>query len=186
MCLPRRGDAKDIGPLQLLGIGLTDIATRTNGRSSANAASTKTAPERRRVEPAGPGVGGTTSAPGAAPHHRVPPAERPETERRLLKPLPRTRFDTDYVAVREVHRNIPWVEYDGELPLPPAVGRGRGIRRAGELASRLIIEVAVFGGVAKLAASRFTFHSNGPGQGLVEVVQVEDQPPFGGRIDPQV
>lgn len=70
--------------------------------------------------------------------HQVPhrttgvrPAERLEVERRLLKPLPRTRFDTDYVEVRKVHRNIPWIEYQGIRYSVPAdlVGQTVEVRR---------------------------------------------------------
>jgi hypothetical protein len=61
----------------------------------------------------------------------VPPAERLEVERRLLKPLPRTRFDTDYVDVRKVHRNICWFEYQAVRYSVPAdlIGQTVEIRR---------------------------------------------------------
>jgi transposase len=61
----------------------------------------------------------------------VPPAERLEVERRLLKPLPRTRFDTDYVDVRKVHRNICWFEYQTVRYSVPAdlIGQTVEIRR---------------------------------------------------------
>jgi len=39
---------------------------------------------------------------------------------------------------------------------------------------------------ARLAASRLTSHSNGPGEGLVEVVEVEDEPPLGRREHAEV
>ena len=51
-------------------------------------------------------------------------------------------------------------------------------------AARTILRRALAGNplsrpaTARLAASRLTSHSNGPGQGLVEVVDVEDQPPL--------
>ena len=70
--------------------------------------------------------------------HQVPhrttgasPAERVEIERRLLKPLPRTRFDTDYVDVRKVHRNIPWIEYQAVRYSVPAdlIGQTVEVRR---------------------------------------------------------
>ena len=40
--------------------------------------------------------------------------------------------------------------------------------------------------MVKLAAIRFTSYSNGPGQGLVEVVEVEQQSPLRGGEDPEV
>ena len=77
-----------------------------------------------------------------------------------------------------------------------------GCRIACELAHRLAVlrdrrrarSVAVLGAVARcparrdrmLAASRLTSHSHGPGQRLVEVVDVEHQPPLGRREHPEV
>jgi transposase len=50
----------------------------------------------------------------------VPPAERLETERRFLVPLPRRRFDTAYVADHRVHPKLPLVEWDGvQYSVPP-------------------------------------------------------------------
>ena len=62
----------------------------------------------------------------------VPPAERLEVERRLLKPLPIVRYVTDYVDVRRVHRNIPWFEYQAVKYSVPAdlVGQTVEIRRS--------------------------------------------------------
>jgi hypothetical protein len=41
----------------------------------------------------------------------VPPAQRLETERQLLAPLPFSRFDTAYVEPRRVHVAIPLITY---------------------------------------------------------------------------
>jgi transposase len=62
----------------------------------------------------------------------VAPVERLEIERRLLKPLPPSRYVTDYVEARKVHRNIPWIEYQGVRYSVPAdlVGQTVEIRRA--------------------------------------------------------
>ncbi len=43
----------------------------------------------------------------------VAPAQRLETERSLLGPLPRRRFDTAYVEPRRVHPKFPFVEWGG-------------------------------------------------------------------------
>jgi transposase len=58
----------------------------------------------------------------ARPHSttKVPPAERLETERRFLSPLPRRRFDTAYADSRRVHPRLPLVEWDGvAYSVPP-------------------------------------------------------------------
>jgi transposase len=62
----------------------------------------------------------------------VAPAERLEIEQRLLKPLPAARYVTDYLDVRRVHRNIPWIEYHGVRYSVPAdlVGQTVEVRRA--------------------------------------------------------
>jgi transposase len=50
----------------------------------------------------------------------VAPAERLETERRLLGPLPRARFDTAYREPRRVHPRLPLVEWDATpYSVPP-------------------------------------------------------------------
>lgn len=61
----------------------------------------------------------------------VSPGERMEVERQLLKPLPATRFDTDYIDIRKVHRNVPWFEYQAVRYSVPAdlVGQTVEIRR---------------------------------------------------------
>ena len=41
------------------------------------------------------------------------PAQRLATERALLGPLPRRRFDTAYADARRVHPRLPLVEWDG-------------------------------------------------------------------------
>lgn len=62
----------------------------------------------------------------------VPPVERFATERRMLGPLPASRFDTAYVEVRKVHRNVPLFEYGAvRYSVPPdLVGQTIEIRRA--------------------------------------------------------
>ncbi len=62
----------------------------------------------------------------------VAPAERFATERRMLGPLPASRFDTAYVEVRKVHRNVPLFEYGAvRYSVPPdLVGQTIEIRRA--------------------------------------------------------
>jgi len=50
----------------------------------------------------------------------VTPAARFETERGFLSPLPRRRFDTDYVETRRVHRALPFITWDGvRYSVPP-------------------------------------------------------------------
>src|SRR5690606_8447783 len=41
------------------------------------------------------------------------PARRLEVEREFLAPLPRVRFDTDYVETRRVHNVFPFIAVDG-------------------------------------------------------------------------
>ena len=57
--------------------------------------------------------------------HRVTdaiPDERLGSERTLLAPLPRVRFDTAYVEVRRVHRALPLIEWDAvRYSVPPEV-----------------------------------------------------------------
>lgn len=62
---------------------------------------------------------------------RVPPAERFETEKRMLRPLPPSRFDTAYVDVRRVHRNVPLIEYGAvRYSVPPdLLGQAVEVRR---------------------------------------------------------
>jgi hypothetical protein len=51
-----------------------------------------------------------------------PPAVRLEVERPFLAPLPRVRFDTDYVETRRVHTAFPFVVIDGvRYSVPPRV-----------------------------------------------------------------
>jgi transposase len=50
------------------------------------------------------------------------PALRLEVERPFLTPLPRTRFDTDYVETRRVHTSFPFVVLDNvRYSVPPQV-----------------------------------------------------------------
>lgn len=52
----------------------------------------------------------------------VPPAERAAVEREFRAPLPRVRFDTDYVETRRVHNVVPFVAVDGvRYSVPPNV-----------------------------------------------------------------
>jgi transposase len=62
---------------------------------------------------------------------RVTPAERFETEQRMLRPLPASRFDTAYVDVRRVHRNVPLIEYGAvRYSVPPdLLGQAVEVRR---------------------------------------------------------
>jgi transposase len=51
-----------------------------------------------------------------------PPAQRLVIERPFLTPLPRVRFDTDYVETRRVHNIVPFVSVDGvRYSVPPEV-----------------------------------------------------------------
>lgn len=60
------------------------------------------------------------------------PAERLEVERSFLAPLPRARFDTDYVEARRVHTVFPFVAVDGvRYSVPPRLlGQLVEVRRA--------------------------------------------------------
>jgi transposase len=50
------------------------------------------------------------------------PAARLEVERAFLTPLPRARFDTDYVETRRVHTSFPFAVIDGvRYSVPPQV-----------------------------------------------------------------
>ena len=50
------------------------------------------------------------------------PADRLIIERPFLTPLPRVRFDTDYVETRRVHNIVPFISVDGDrYGLPPGV-----------------------------------------------------------------
>ena len=52
----------------------------------------------------------------------VAPAERAAVEREFLAPLPRVRFDTDYVETRRVHNIVPFISVDGvRYSVPPNV-----------------------------------------------------------------
>jgi hypothetical protein len=52
----------------------------------------------------------------------VPPAQRAEVEREFRAPLPRVRFDTDYVETRRVHNFVPFIALDGvRYSVPPNV-----------------------------------------------------------------
>src|SRR5690606_13758266 len=69
---------------------------------------------------------------------RVPPAERFEVEEKMLRPLPASRFDTAYVDVRRVHRNVPLIEYGTVRYSVPAdlLGQAVEVRRAVDSALR--------------------------------------------------
>ena len=60
-----------------------------------------------------------------------PPAARVVVERDFLGPLPRVRFDSDYVEVRRVHNVLPFVSIDANrYSVPPsALGHKVEIRR---------------------------------------------------------
>jgi len=62
---------------------------------------------------------------------RVRPAERFEIEQRMLRPLPASRFDTAYIDVRRVHRNVPLIEYGAvRYSVPPdLLGQAVEVRR---------------------------------------------------------
>jgi transposase len=52
----------------------------------------------------------------------VPPVERAVVEREFRAPLPRVRFDTDYVETRRVHNIVPFIAVDGvRYSVPPNV-----------------------------------------------------------------
>lgn len=65
----------------------------------------------------------------ARPHSTtgVAPAERLETERGLLAPLPRQRFDTAYAEPRRVHPRLPLVEWDTVPYSVPPEWRGHKV-----------------------------------------------------------
>lgn len=51
-----------------------------------------------------------------------PPAARLVLERPFLSPLPRVRFDTDYVDTRRVHNIVPFISVDGgRYSVPPEI-----------------------------------------------------------------
>ena len=83
------------------------------------------------------------------------PAARLEVERDFLSPLPRVRFDSDYVEVRRVHNVLPFVSIDvNRYSVPPeALGHMVEIRRKVNgvtveirLAGRLIATHRLVGG----------------------------------------
>jgi len=83
------------------------------------------------------------------------PAARFEVERDFLSPLPRVRFDTDYVETRRVHNAWPFVAIDANrYSVPPeALGHKVEIRRRVDgdtveirLAGRLIATHRLVGG----------------------------------------
>lgn len=61
-----------------------------------------------------------------------PPAGRLAVEQAFLSPLPRVRFDTDYVETRRVHNIVPFISLDGgRYSVPPEVlGQLVEVRRA--------------------------------------------------------
>jgi transposase len=60
-----------------------------------------------------------------------PPAGRLQVERAFLSPLPRVRFDTDYIDTRRVHNIVPFIAVDGvRYSVPPdIVGQLVEVRR---------------------------------------------------------
>ncbi len=91
---------------------------------------------------------------------RVPPAERFETEQRMLRPLPVSRFETAYVDVRRVHRNVPLIEYGAvRYSVPPdLLGQAVEVRRQ--------VDSAMF--VVRWAGTVVATHQVAP-KGTVEV-----------------
>jgi transposase len=61
-----------------------------------------------------------------------PPLQRLEIEQRFLRPLPRTRFGTDYVEPRRVHVALPFIEWRGvRYSVPPTcLGQRVEVRQA--------------------------------------------------------
>ena len=61
-----------------------------------------------------------------------PPAQRLTVERPFLKPLPRGRFDSDYVEARRVHTALPLIEWRGvRYSVPPdCLGQRVEVRQA--------------------------------------------------------
>ena len=59
---------------------------------------------------------------GAVPLDRGAAGRAAEVERAFLGPLPRVRFDTDYVETRRVHNIVPFIAIDGvRYSVPPNV-----------------------------------------------------------------
>jgi len=60
------------------------------------------------------------------------PAARAEVERPFLRPLPKVRFDTDYIETRRVHTALPFIAVDGVRYSVPAnvLGQLVEVRRA--------------------------------------------------------
>lgn len=61
----------------------------------------------------------------------------------MLRPLPASRFDTAYVDVRRVHRNVPLIEYSAVLySVPPdLLGQAVEVRREVD-SNRFVIRCA--------------------------------------------
>ncbi len=127
------------------------------------------------------------------------PAARLTAERDFLAPLPRERFDTDYVETRRVHNAWPFVAIDANrYSVPPeALGHKVEIRRRvdGErvevhLAGRLIAahrlvagrRVDVWDPVHKQAAETLALGWDPAGPGL-RVVENQSEPPGVERLE---
>ncbi len=127
------------------------------------------------------------------------PAARLEIERDFLSPLPRVRFDTDYVETRRVHNAWPFVAIDANrYSVPPeALGHKVEIRRrvdantvevrcAGRLIAthRLVAgrRVDVWDPAHKLAAEALALGWNPTGPDL-RVVENQPEPPTVERLE---
>ncbi len=127
------------------------------------------------------------------------PAARLEVERDFLSPLPRVRFDTDYVETRRVHNAWPFVAIDANrYSVPPeALGHKVEIRRrvdantvevrcAGRLIAthRLVAgrRVDVWDPAHKLAAEALALGWNPTGPDL-RVVENQPEPPTVERLE---
>ena len=127
------------------------------------------------------------------------PAARLAVERDFLAPLPRTRFDTDYVETRRVHNAWPFVAIDANrYSVPPeALGHKVEIRRrvdgdiveirlAGRLIAthRLVVgrRVDVWDPNHKQAAETLALGWNPAGPDL-RVVANQPEPPSGQRLE---
>ena len=127
------------------------------------------------------------------------PAARLAVERDFLAPLPRTRFDTDYVETRRVHNAWPFVAIDANrYSVPPeALGHTVEIRRSVDserveirLAGRLIAthrlvagrRVDVWDPNHKQAAETLALGWNPAGPDL-RVVANQPEPPSGQRLE---
>jgi transposase len=70
---------------------------------------------------------------------QVAPAERLVVERRLLRPLPRRRFDTAYVAARRVHQALPLIAWDDVRYSVPIACLGQAVEVRREVGSDQLV-----------------------------------------------